>query len=105
MLQPLHSMPWLARARELMRFVREFHHHRRHFPELQGPEHLFAAGTGRRPGIGLTQDEHHRRLHFLYISDRRARLEVFRIIEWRGLEPARLKESEVGRVPPISPAG
>src|SRR6266480_518864 len=38
-LQTLDAMPRLAGARELVRFVREPHHHRRNFPKLERTEH------------------------------------------------------------------
>ena len=97
-------MPRLTGARELVRLVREPHHHRRDFPELERAEHFLAARARRRSVIGLTQNKHHRRLHILDISDGRARFEILFLIERRPFEPGRLKQGEVRCVPPMRPA-
>src|SRR6266446_3453654 len=99
-LQTLDPMPRLTGARELVRLVREPHHHRRDFPELERAEHFLAARARRRSVIGLTQNKHHRRLHILDISDGRARFEILFLIERRPFEPGRLKQGEVRCVPP-----
>src|SRR5438105_42645 len=103
-LQTLDPMPRLARARELVRFVREPHHYRRNFTKLERAEHFFAAGSGWRAIIGFAQNKHHRRFHILDVSDWRARFEVLLRIERRSLEPEWLKQGEVRRVPPMRPA-
>ena len=87
-----------------MRFVWELHHHRGNFAKLQGPEHFLAAGAGRSARVTFTKDKHHRRLHVLDIGDGGARFEIVRIIERRRFKPVGLKESEIGRVPPMCPA-
>src|SRR5580693_5735979 len=95
-LQPLDSMPRLTGARKLMRFVRKTNHHRRNFSEFQGAKHLFATRSWRGSIIHLAENKHHRRLHVLYISDRRPRLKILLFIEWRSLEPPWLKQSKIG---------
>src|SRR5260370_35986776 len=57
-LQTLDPMPRLTEARELVRLVREPHHHRRDFPELERAEHFLAARARRRSVLGLTQHKH-----------------------------------------------
>src|SRR5438477_11033587 len=52
-LQSLNPVPWLARSRELVRFVREPHHHRRDFAKLERAEHFLAARTRRSAVIGF----------------------------------------------------
>ena len=103
-LQTLDPMPGLARARELVRFVREPHHHRRDLTKLECAEHFFASGAGRRAIICFAQDKHHRRLYILDVSDRRPRFEILFLVERRAFEPGWLKQSEVRRVPPMRPA-
>src|ERR1700745_639980 len=56
-LQTLDPMPRLTGARELVRLVREPHHRRRDFPELERAEHFLAARARRRSVIGLTQNK------------------------------------------------
>src|SRR5881628_3436456 len=96
-------MPRLAGTRELMRLVRKTHHHRRDFPEFERAKHFFSTGAGRRAEIGFAENEHHRRLHILDVSERRARFELLLVVERRRFEPARLKQSKIGCVPPITP--
>src|SRR6266480_6771591 len=86
-----------------MGFARELYHYRRHFAKLEGAKHFLAARPGRSTRVAFTEYEHHRCLHVLNITDGRARLEIVGIIEGRGFEPARLKEGEVGGVPPVFP--
>ena len=86
-----------------MRFAREAHHNHRFFQELQRAKHLLAPAGGRCSIIGLTQHQHQRRRNALDVSDRRAALEILLAQKRRRLEPSRLKEREVGRVPPRFP--
>src|SRR5207249_6121688 len=51
-LQPLHAVPRLARAAELVGLLGEAHHHRRLLEELEGAEHLLAAVGGRSAVVG-----------------------------------------------------
>src|SRR5207249_11101558 len=59
---------------------------------------------GWRPIIRFAENEHHRGLHILDVSERRSCLELLLAIKWRRLEPVRLEESQISRVPPIFPA-
>src|SRR5437868_889380 len=86
-----------------MRLAREAHHNYRFLQKLQRAKHLLAAAGGRRSVISLTQHQHQRRRNALDISDRRAALEILLAQKWRRLEPSRLEEGEVGRVPPRFP--
>src|SRR4051794_21606638 len=97
-------MPRLPGARELVRLVRETHHHRRYLSILQRAEHLLATRRGWRTPVGLTEYQHQRRLDFVDVSDRRSSYIILRIFKRRRLEPRRLKERKVGRVPPVRPA-
>src|SRR5215213_3377153 len=103
-LQPLDAVPWLPGARQFVRLIREAHHHRRYLPVLQCPEHRLTTRPGRRSPIYLTEDQHQWGLDLVDVSDRRAPAIIFRIFERRRLEPRRLEESEVSRVPPVRPA-
>src|ERR1043165_9707930 len=102
-LQAFHSMPRLARARKLVGFIWEPHHHRWNFPKLEGAEHLFAARAGRGAEIGFADYKHQRRLYIFNVGDRRARSEILFFIERRPLEPEWLKQSKIGCVPPVGP--
>src|SRR5437660_8714000 len=82
-LQALDSMPRLAGARKLVRFVGKAHHYCRDFSELERAEHLFAARAGRCAIIRFAQDEHHRCLHIFDVSDWRTRFEILLFIERR----------------------
>src|SRR5689334_15119759 len=96
-------MPWLTGARQLVRFVRETHHHRWNLPVLQRPEHRFTTWSSRRTPVSLAKNQHQRRLDLVDVSDRRTPAIVFRIFKRRRLEPGWLEEREVSRVPPVSP--
>src|ERR1043166_492254 len=96
-------MPGLSGTRKLVRFIRKAHHHCRNLAILQRTKHRLTTRTSRRPVVSLAEDQHQRRLHLVDVSDRRTPAKVFRILERRRLEPRRLKQREVSRVPPVSP--
>src|SRR5258708_38705667 len=98
-LQSLDPMPRLTGTRELVRFIGEPHHHRRNFPKLKRTEHFLATCSRRCAMIDFAQNEHHRGLHLLDVSDRRSRFEVLFLVERWPLEPERLKQSKIRRVP------
>src|SRR5580700_3052701 len=103
-LEPLHAMPRLTGARELMRLVGEAHHHRGDVPELQRAEHLVAARLGWRAAVTFAEHEHQRRRDIADVADRRACAVVARILERRRAEPLWVEEREVRRIPPVGPA-
>ena len=74
-----------GRARKFVRLVRELHHHRRNFAELERAEHFLAARAG---GVRVSVSPRmniERRLHVLDVSDRRTRLEIFLLFKRRRL--------------------
>src|SRR5690348_17321138 len=102
-LQPLDAMHRLARARELVRFPRKEHHHRRLVLRLERTEHRLRPLPRRRAQILLAVDEHERRRDVRGVARGRAIEELLRILERRRAEPARREEREVGRVPEADP--
>src|SRR5690349_3066841 len=101
--ETLDAMPGLARARELVRLVREAHHHRRYLPILQRAEHRLTTRSGRRAPVSFTKYQHQWRLDLVDVRNRRTPYVILRVLKrWR-LEPRRLKQREVRRVPPVSP--
>src|SRR3989442_7061681 len=103
-LQAFDPMPRLTGSRQLVRFVREPHHYTGNFPELERAEHFLAARAWWRAIVILAQNEHHRRRHVFDITDRRAHFKILLVLERRRFEPVWLKQCEIGRVPPMSPA-
>src|SRR5574338_1446924 len=93
-LQPLDTMPRLTGARQLVRLIRETHHHRRYLSIFQCPEHLLTTRPAWRPPVGLAQYQHQRRLDLVDISGRRSSSIIFRIFKRRRLEPRRLEKRE-----------
>ena len=64
------AMLWLAGAGKLVGLVRETHHYGWNLAELQRTKHLLAACAGRRAIVCFPEDEHHRRLHIVDVTDR-----------------------------------
>src|SRR5262249_44805054 len=102
-LQSLDAMPVLVRAREFVRFLGEAHHHHRLLEKFQGPKHSLAARRRRSAIVHLALDEHEWRLYLVDLSNWRARCVIGGILPGSGFEPVRLKQREIGAVPPRRP--
>src|SRR6185369_504359 len=103
-LQTLDAMPRLSGTRQLVRLVREANHHCWYLAILQRAEHCLAAWSGRSAPVNFAKYQHQRSLDLVDVSDWRTAFVIFRIFKRRRFEPRRLKEREVGGVPPVRPA-
>src|SRR5689334_16689465 len=86
-----------------MSFIREAHHDGWQLSVLQRAEHLLAPRARGRSKIGVSQNQHERRLHIIDVADGRALLIVIFIFKWWFAKPRCTEQSKVVRVPPIAP--
>src|SRR5579862_5230178 len=105
MIEALDTVPGLSGAGQFVRLAREDDHGGGALHIFERAEELFAAGILRGTEIRLPKDKEHRRVDVLHEGDGGTVGVVLRVFERWGLEPLRLKESEVGGVPPRSPVG
>src|ERR1700694_996474 len=101
--EPLDPMPRLTRARQLVRLTRKHDHSSRTLQKLKRAEQLLSARVLRSTVVRLPQNEHYGCVDFLDERNRGAVGVVLRVLKrWR-LEPVRLEQSEIGRIPPRGP--
>src|SRR5277367_4017488 len=98
-------MPGLAAAREFVTLAREADHHRVDVAIFQRAKEDFAAGSWWGAIVGFAENEHHRCLDLRNVGERRVLFELLGLLKRRTLEPSRLKEGEIGGVPPVGPVG
>src|ERR1700680_2813881 len=86
-----------------MRLARKNDHGGWALQKLERAEQLLSTRILRSTVVGLPQNEHYGRVDFLDECDGGAVGIVLRVLKRGRLEPVRLEQSEIGRVPPRGP--